>query len=155
MVINQGFKHIAFADRLGDTFRWKGENVATTEVEAVANEYPGIEHSVAYGVEIPGTDGRAGMAALTLKDINNFDAAAFSRHLHEKLPAYAVPIFIRILEQEEITGTFKYRKVELKKEHYDLKQVDDALFVMSPEKQQFIPLDSDILISIQQQKLRF
>ena len=155
MVINQGFKHIAFADRLGDTFRWKGENVATTEVEAVANEYPGIEHSVAYGVEIPGTDGRAGMAALTLKDINNFDAAAFSRHLHEKLPAYAVPIFIRLLEQEEITGTFKYRKVELKKEHYDLNQVDDALFVMSQEKQQFVPLDSEILINIQQQKLRF
>jgi fatty-acyl-CoA synthase/citronellyl-CoA synthetase len=155
MVINQGFKHIAFADRLGDTFRWKGENVATTEVEAVANEYPGVEHSVAYGVEIPGTDGRAGMAALTLKDINNFNAAAFSRHLHEKLPAYAVPVFIRIREQEEITGTFKYRKVELKKEHYDLDQVAEAIFVMSAKEQQFVPLDSQMLNNIQQQKLRF
>ncbi|MFT4907009.1 MAG: acyl-CoA synthetase (AMP-forming)/AMP-acid ligase II [Oleispira sp.] len=155
MVINQGFKHIAFADRLGDTFRWKGENVATTEVEAVANEYPGVEHSVAYGVEIPGTDGRAGMAALTLKDINDFDTGAFSRHLHEKLPAYAVPIFIRIREQEEITGTFKYRKVELKKEHYDLNQVSEPLFMMSAEEQQFVPLDSQILLNIQQQNLRF
>jgi acyl-CoA synthetase (AMP-forming)/AMP-acid ligase II len=155
MVINQGFKHIAFADRLGDTFRWKGENVATTEVEAVANEYPGVEHSVAYGVEVPGTDGRAGMAALTLKDIKDFNAADFSRHLHEKLPAYAVPIFIRIREQEEITGTFKYRKVELKKEHYDLDQVEEAIFVMSAKEQQFVPLDRDMLINIQQKKLRF
>jgi acyl-CoA synthetase (AMP-forming)/AMP-acid ligase II len=155
MVINQGFKHIAFADRLGDTFRWKGENVATTEVEAVANEYPGVEHSVAYGVEIPGTDGRAGMAALTLKDINDFDTAAFSRHLHEKLPAYAVPIFIRIREQEEVTGTFKYRKVELKEEHYDLNQVDEPIFFMSHQHKQFVPLDSQILQSIKQKNMRF
>ena len=155
MVINQGFKHIAFADRLGDTFRWKGENVATTEVEAVANEYPGVEHSIAYGVEIPGTDGRAGMAALTLKDINDFDTAAFSRHLHEKLPAYAVPIFIRIREQEEITGTFKYRKVELKEEHYDLNQFDEPIFFMSHQQKQFVPLDSKILDSIRQQEIRF
>jgi acyl-CoA synthetase (AMP-forming)/AMP-acid ligase II len=155
MVINQGFKHIAFADRLGDTYRWKGENVATTEVEAVANEYPGVEHSVAYGVEIPGTDGRAGMAALTLKDINDFDTAAFSRHLHEKLPAYAVPIFIRIREQEEITGTFKYRKVELKREHYDLNQVDEPIFFMSHQQKQFVLLDSQILHSIKQQEIRF
>jgi len=155
MVINQGFKHIAFADRLGDTFRWKGENVATTEVEAVTNEFPCVEHSVAYGVEIPGTDGRAGMAALTLKDINDFDSAAFSRHLHEKLPAYAVPIFIRICQQEEITGTFKYRKVELKKEHYDLNQVDEPIFVMLPEQAQFMPLDNKIMDQIQQKTLRF
>ena len=155
MVINQGFKHIAFADRLGDTFRWKGENVATTEVEAVANEYPGVEHSVAYGVEIPGTDGRAGMAALTLKDINTFDAAAFSRHLHEKLPAYAVPIFIRIREQEEITGTFKYRKVELKKEHYDLNQIDEPLYVMLPQQSQFVILEAHIADQIRDKVLRF
>lgn len=155
MVINQGFKHIAFADRLGDTYRWKGENVATTEVEAVANEFLGVEHCVAYGVEIPGTDGRAGMAALTLKDINDFDSTAFSRHLREKLPAYAVPIFIRICQQEEITGTFKYRKVELKKEHYDLNQIDEPIFVMLPEETQFMALDSNIADKIRQKKLRF
>lgn len=155
MVINQGFKHIAFADRLGDTFRWKGENVATTEVEAVANEFPGVEHSVAYGVEIPGTDGRAGMAALTLKNINEFDTAAFSRHLCEKLPAYAVPVFVRIREQEEITGTFKYRKVELKNENYDLNQVSEPVFVMLPRSSEFTPLDADTMAQIQNQALRF
>jgi acyl-CoA synthetase (AMP-forming)/AMP-acid ligase II len=129
--------------------------VATTEVEAIANEYLGVEHSVAYGVEIPGTDGRAGMAALTLKDINNFDPKAFSRHLHAKLPAYAVPIFIRIREQEEITGTFKYLKVELKKEHYDLNQVDEPIFFMSHQQKQFVPIDNKILYSIKQQEIRF
>jgi fatty-acyl-CoA synthase/citronellyl-CoA synthetase len=155
MVINQGFKHIAFADRLGDTFRWKGENVATTEVEAVANEFDGVEHSVAYGVEIPGTDGRAGMAALTLKNLNEFDAAAFSEHLTAKLPAYAVPVFIRLIEQEEVTGTFKYRKVELKNENYDLEQVSDPVFVMLSGNSQFVPLDADIQTQINQQTLRF
>ncbi|OUS41519.1 long-chain-acyl-CoA synthetase, partial [Oleispira antarctica] len=127
----------------------------TTEVEAVANEFPGVEHSVAYGVEIPGTDGRAGMAALTLKNINQFDEDAFSRHLHEKLPAYAVPVFIRIREQEEITGTFKYRKVELKKENYDLSQVSEPLFVMHPDQSCFMPLMPELAEQIQQQALRF
>jgi fatty-acyl-CoA synthase/citronellyl-CoA synthetase len=155
MVINQGFKHIAFADRLGDTFRWKGENVATTEVEAAANDYPGVEHCIAYGVEIPGTDGRAGMAALTLKDINDFDIAAFSQHLRDKLPVYAVPIFLRISTQEDVTGTFKYRKVELKKEHYDLAQVNEPLFVMLPGQAQSVPLTAQIASQIQQQAFRF
>tara|TARA_B100000446_G_scaffold121438_1_gene113431 strand:- start:1211 stop:3022 length:1812 start_codon:yes stop_codon:yes gene_type:complete len=155
MVINQGFKHIAFADRLGDTFRWKGENVATTEVEAVANEFPGVEHSIAYGVEIPGTDGRAGMAALTLKNIHEFDEVAFSRHLHEKLPTYAIPVFVRIREQEETTGTFKYRKVDLKKEHYDLNQIHEPIFVKLPQKTHFVSLDTSLLKQIQQQSVRF
>lgn len=155
MVINQGFKHIAFADRLGDTFRWKGENVATTEVEAVANEFPGVEHCVAYGVEVPGTDGRAGMAALTLKNMDDFDEGAFSRHLHEKLPAYAIPLFIRIREQEEITGTFKYRKVELKKEHYDLSLVNEPVFVMLPEQSTFVQLNTEIADQIHHQSIRF
>lgn len=155
MVINQGFKHIAFGDRLGDTFRWKGENVATTEVEAVANNFPGVEHSVAYGVEIPGTDGRAGMAALTLKNTDEFDATAFSRHITEKLPAYAVPVFVRLIEQQEITGTFKYRKVELKKESYDLTQVSDPLFVMPSGSSEFVPLDPELESQIKQQTLRF
>lgn len=155
MVINQGYKHIAFADRLGDTFRWKGENVATTEVEEVANGFPGVEHSVAYGVEIVGTDGRAGMAALTLKNLKEFDVAAFSRHINEKLPAYAVPVFVRIREQEDITGTFKYRKVELKKEHYDLNQVNEPIFVMLPKQDSFIPFGQDLAKQIKLKKIRF
>ena len=155
MVINQGFKHIAFADRLGDTFRWKGENVATTEVEAVANEYPGVEHSVAYGVEIPGTDGRAGMAALTLKSLDDFDLAAFSRHLKEKLPAYAVPLFIRLRQQEEITGTFKYRKVELKKESFDISMVDDPVYVLLPGGSSYSAVSAAEVDQIRNEAIRF
>ena len=124
-------------------------------MEAVANEFPGVEHSVAYGVEIPGTDGRAGMAALTLKNINDFDAAAFSRHLNEKLPAYAIPVFVRIREQEEITGTFKYRKVELKDENYDLNKVEEPILVKLPSESHFIALDAPLLTKIQEQSVRF
>lgn len=157
MVINQGFKHIAFADRLGDTFRWKGENVATTEVEAVAAEYPGVEHAIAYGVEIPKTDGRAGMAALIMKpeSIADFDYGAFTRHLREKLPAYAIPVFIRIKQQEEITGTFKYRKVELKKEAYDLAQVSDPIYLLANGSDRYSQLDQTTQGQIAASQLSF
>ncbi|WP_430462713.1 long-chain-acyl-CoA synthetase [Thalassolituus sp. LLYu03] len=137
LVLNQGYKHVAFADRLGDTFRWKGENVATTEVESILMEYPDIEHAVVYGVEVPHTDGRAGMAALTLKAGANPDWAAIARHLKEKLPAYAIPLFVRLREQEEVTGTFKYRKVELKNEAYHLAQVSDPVLVLLPRETAF------------------
>jgi len=140
---------------LGDTFRWKGENVATTEVEAVANEYPGVEHSVAYGVELPGTDGRAGMAALTLKSLDDFDLAAFSRHLKEKLPAYAVPLFIRLRQQEEITGTFKYRKVELKKESFDISVVDDPVYVLLPGGSSYSAVSAAEVDQIRNEAIRF
>ena len=95
------------------------------------------------------------MAALTIKDLNHFDEAAFSRHLNEKLPAYAIPVFIRIREQEEITGTFKYRKVELKDENYDLNKVEEPIFVKLPSESQFIALDAPLLEQIQQQSIRF
>ncbi|MES1943900.1 long-chain-acyl-CoA synthetase [Salinisphaera sp. PC39] len=119
LVRDQGWRHIAFVDRLGDTFRWKGENVATTEVENALNAHPGIEESVVYGVEVPGTDGRAGMAAITpAGSLADLDMADLARHLRERLPAYAVPVFLRPRPEQAMTGTFKYRKVELKREGY-------------------------------------
>ena len=142
LVLNQGFKHVAFADRLGDTFRWKGENVATTEVESILMEHPDIEHAVVYGVEIPHTDGRAGMAALTLRAGSTPDWRGVARHLQEKLPAYAIPLFLRLREQEEVTGTFKYRKVELKNEAYHLAQVSDPLLVLLPRGNAYQALDA-------------
>ncbi len=144
LVLNQGFKHVAFADRLGDTFRWKGENVATTEVESMLMEFPGIEHAVAYGVEVPHTDGRAGMAAITLKTGTILNWAALTAHLREKLPVYAIPIFLRIREQEEITGTFKYRKVELKEEGYHLAKVSEPLYVLAGKDSCYQALSADI-----------
>ncbi|ASP40919.1 long-chain-acyl-CoA synthetase [Bacterioplanes sanyensis] len=143
LVIDQGFRHIAFADRTGDTFRWKGENVATTEVESILMEFPGVEHAVVYGVEVPHCDGRAGMASLTLKgDDSAFNWGSLTRHLKEKLPAYAIPVFIRLRPQEQVTGTFKYRKVELKEEAYHLDKVDGGVHWLAAKADSYRPLTS-------------
>ncbi|MFE4502901.1 long-chain-acyl-CoA synthetase [Rhodococcus sp. NPDC056743] len=120
LVRKQGWSHVAFVDRLGDTFRWKGENVATTEVEGALSSHPAIEEAVVYGVEIPGTDGRAGMAAVTLRDGHTFDGSGIAAHLYGKLPSYAVPLFVRIVDSLEHTSTFKSRKVELRNDGYDV-----------------------------------
>src|SRR5690606_30759433 len=92
-----GFKHAQFVDRLGDTFRWKGENVSTTEVERIADSCEHISETVAYGVEIPHTNGRAGMASVRLNcDIAAFDFQALLAELRQDLPPYAIPLFLRI-----------------------------------------------------------
>ncbi|GGY33803.1 putative fatty-acid-CoA ligase FadD [Bacterioplanes sanyensis] len=144
LVINQGFRHIAFADRTGDTFRWKGENVATTEVESILMEFPGIEHAVVYGVEVPDCDGRAGMAALTLNiDANHLDWGRLTRHLQEKLPHYAIPVFMRLSQQAQVTGTFKYRKVELKQEAYYPERVSGPVWWLAPHTHQYQPLTGE------------
>ena len=113
LVRRQGLNHVAFVDRLGDTFRWKGENVATTEVEAALERLPFVEDCVVYGVEVPGCDGRAGMAAIVLREGEPFDAIA-AVALNERLPKYAVPLFVREVDSLEHTSTFKSRKVELR-----------------------------------------
>ncbi len=146
LVQKQGYKHVAFVDRLGDTFRWKGENVATTEVEEVTNQFPQIDHSVVYGVQIPNSDGRAGMAAITLNtELNQFDLNRFSEHVKSKLPGYAVPMFLRIREQQDITGTFKYKKGDLKKEGFNFEVFNEPVFVLLPNQTQYQPLDKQTL----------
>jgi acyl-CoA synthetase (AMP-forming)/AMP-acid ligase II len=131
LVRDQGFKHIQFVDRVGDTFRWKGENVATSEVEGVIGSFGGVQHAVVYGVQVPGTDGRAGMAALSLAGGESaFDGAALATHLRDQLPAYAVPLFLRLQPEPETTGTFKYRKVDLKNAGFDPAAIDEPLFLL-------------------------
>ncbi|MCJ0904673.1 long-chain-acyl-CoA synthetase [Rhodococcus sp. ARC_M6] len=129
LVRKQGWGHVAFVDRLGDTFRWKGENVATTEVEGALSSHPAVEEAVVYGVEIPGTDGRAGMAAVKLRDGHAVDDSNIAAHLYGKLPGYAVPLFIRIVDSLEHTSTFKSRKVELRNDGYDVGA--DSLYVLT------------------------
>ncbi|HKY91545.1 MAG TPA: long-chain-acyl-CoA synthetase [Nevskiaceae bacterium] len=129
LVRDQGFRHIAFVDRVGDTFRWKGENVATTEVEAALNHHPHVEHAVVYGVQVPGMDGRAGMVSLTWRG-GDFDGAGLAAFLRERLPAYAVPLFVRLRPEQEVTGTFKFRKVEIRDEGFDPGRVSDPLYVL-------------------------
>ena len=122
--------HIAFVDRLGDTFRWKGENVATTEVEGALDDVEAIDGVVVYGVEVRGADGKAGMAAITLREGAEFDPKALADHLYGELPAYAIPLFVRVVPELEQTSTFKNRKVELREEGFS-DVGDDDLYVLT------------------------
>ncbi|WP_018157724.1 long-chain-acyl-CoA synthetase [Demetria terragena] len=140
LVINQGFTHVAFVDRLGDTFRWKGENVATTEVEAVLGRQPQIEDCSVYGVEVPGTDGRAGMAAVVLAEGADLDPSGLATTLRKALPAYAVPLFIRVVDSLEHTSTFKSIKVKLRSEGYE---VGDDVFAFVGGDDGYVPFYAD------------
>lgn len=142
LVRDQGYWHIAFVDRLGDTFRWKGENVATTQVEGAFDGLDAITQAVVYGVDIPGTDGKAGMAAVTLADDATFDGRQLATHLFDRLPSYAVPLFIRVVPELEQTSTFKSRKVELRKQGY---QPDDKseLYVLAGRGDGYVPAYDD------------
>lgn len=150
-----GCKHAQFVDRLGDTFRWKGENVSTTEVENVLGAFPGVEDAVVYGVEIPATNGRCGMAALRLAPGSDLDGAALATYLDAELPAYAAPLFIRLLGEVETTGTFKYKKTDLKQAAYDPARSDDPLYVRLPDTAHFQRLDSALHAAIVRQDYRF
>ncbi|MBM7230607.1 long-chain-acyl-CoA synthetase [Dietzia cinnamea] len=134
LMLDQGLKHASFVDRLGDTFRWKGENVATTEVEAAIGARPEVDQAVVYGVAVPGADGKAGMAAIRLHDKSDFDGAALAEHLRDSLPSYAVPLFIRLSAELEHTSTYKSRKTELREQAFDTSTFDDPLYVLSKEK---------------------
>ena len=106
-----------FVDRIGDTFRWKGENVATSEVAAALTSFAGVEEATVYGVAVPGQEGRAGMASLVVGD--GFDVKALAAHLDNELPAYARPLFLRLQREIETTGTFKHRKMDLIAQGFD------------------------------------
>jgi fatty-acyl-CoA synthase len=127
-----------FVDRIGDTFRWKGENVSTNEVAEVLSVCPGVAEANVYGVTVPGRDGRAGMAALVVS--SGFDPAALAERAARELPAYARPVFLRVLPQIEVTGTFKHRKVELVKEGFDPAAIRDPLYFLDGER--YVPLDA-------------
>ena len=141
-----------FVDRIGDTFRWKGENVATSEVENAINEFPAVEQAIVYGVEIPGADGRAGMASLVVRDA--FDLAAFRTHLVARLPHYARPLFLRIRNELETTGTFKYTRNELARQGYDPEGIADLLYFDRAAEESFVPLDSRLYRQIQAGEIR-
>jgi fatty-acyl-CoA synthase/citronellyl-CoA synthetase len=155
LVFNQGYRHVCFVDRLGDTFRWKGENVATTEVESVAAQFPAIEHAIVYGVEIAHSDGRAGMASVSIKEGCDLDLQAFLQHLNQHLPPYAVPVFIRIQARQQVTGTFKYQKGELKKQGFDIEQSADPILVRLPKTSTYQTLTPDLLNQINQGQYGF
>ena len=134
--------HFYFVDRIGDTFRWKGENVSTQEVAEALAGFPGVETVNVYGVEVPGHEGRAGMAAIALEGGPEapFDARAFHRLAVASLPPYAVPVFLRLQSESELTATFKLTKVRLRDEGYDPTATDDPIYVRDPEDATYVRL---------------
>ena len=129
-----------FVDRIGDTFRWKGENVATTEVADVLNDAPGATETTVYGVAIPGEDGRAGMASIVLAPGAEFDAVAFYAHAARHLPRYAMPAFVRVTSQIDVTGTLKQRKQVLAAVGWDPAAGTEPLYVRDDEAERYVPL---------------
>jgi fatty-acyl-CoA synthase len=133
-----GFFH--FVDRIGDTFRWKGENVATSEVNEAVLECAGVVEATTYGVEIPGVDGRAGMAAIVVND--DFDFTELQHHLDRRLPGYACPVFVRICETLDTTETFKQKKHQLVREGFDPRLVKEQLFFREPKSGAYCELNA-------------
>jgi fatty-acyl-CoA synthase len=141
-----------FVDRIGDTFRWKGENVSTSEVAETVSTCPGVIEAIVYGVAVPGADGRAGMAALVCDA--TFDIASLERHLADRLPEYARPVFLRILRKIEMTATFKPKKQELMRAGFDRTVTTDPIYVKDREHGVFLELDASLLARIQSGALR-
>ncbi|WLG94478.1 long-chain-acyl-CoA synthetase [Pseudomonas sp. FP198] len=154
---NIGFGHGQFVDRLGDTYRWKGENVSTTEVENVLLQHPQIAEAVAYGVEISGTNGRAGMAAITpAESLATLDFNELLQFLQGKLPAYAVPLFLRIKVKMETTGTFKYQKTRLKAEAFDpCLTGEEPIYAWLPDTSTYVRVDRQLATQIRGGQYRY
>jgi len=135
-----------FVDRIGDTFRWKGENVSTGEVSERLSEIPGVKEVNVYGVAVPGTDGRAGMVSLVAAP--DFDLATFQARSEAMLPPYAQPLFLRLKPEIETTGTFKYRKMDLVEDGFDPARISEPLYFKQPGVG-YVPLDADLAGRIQ------
>jgi fatty-acyl-CoA synthase len=139
-----------FVDRIGDTFRRKGENVATSEVAEMICEFQGVQHANVYGVAVPGVEGRVGMAALVTG--HELNLTGLRTHLANCLPSYARPVFLRVRDQADLTGTFKYSKTELVRQGYDPDASSDQLYFDDAEK--FVPLDKALYRHIQSGEFR-
>ena len=147
-----GKTHYQFVDRVGDTFRWKSENVSTNEVGEILNGFKDVNMSNVYGVKIPGCEGRAGMAAFSLDDVNSFDWKGFSDYVESSLPKYARPLFIRIIQEMDTTGTFKLKKNDLRNEAFDVSKVTDAVYCLKPNSSNYEVLDNGWLQTINSEK---
>lgn len=144
--------YIYFVDRIGDTFRWKAENVATGEVAAVLSQVEHIVQANVYGVAVPGADGRAGMASLVTTGALDLDG--LHTHVKEALPHYARPVFLRVGKDTDTTGTFKFKKTNLVKAGFDPKNTGDKLYVASPISGRYEPIDAPMFVKIMNGDLR-
>lgn len=145
--------YLYFRDRTGDTFRWKGENVSTCEVEEVMSKIVGLKGCVVYGVEIVGTEGRAGMAAIAAPE-GSLDLASILNGLRSSLPSYAIPIFIRQTQSLETTDTYKVRKVNFVNEGFDVSIVSDPIYFLDISVNEYVPLSNELYMRIQECSVR-
>jgi acyl-CoA synthetase (AMP-forming)/AMP-acid ligase II len=136
-------------DRIGDTYRWKGENVSTEEVASVIATAPGIAAATVSSVAVPGAEGRAGLAAVLCH--GEFDTEGFWRTA-QGLPSYAQPRFVRVLQDFDTTGTFKVQKSHLRNDGVDPARVSDPLFVRTDEG--YVPFGPELFDELQAQTLR-
>ncbi|KAI8338476.1 hypothetical protein BC941DRAFT_494154 [Chlamydoabsidia padenii] len=143
-----------FGDRVGDTFRWKSENVATTEVAQAVGLYPGIMEANVYGALVPHHDGRVGVSAVTLQPGKELDFKDLYSYLSRKLPKYAIPVFIRIVPAMELTGTFKVQKVEYRNQGIDLEKVPKEHPMYWLRGDTYVPFTMDDLKSIDEGKIK-
>lgn len=144
-----------FVDRIGDTFRWKGENVSTQEVAQALAEQPEVDLCAVYGVELPGTDGRAGMAAVVLAPGATLDGEAVYAGLVETLPTYARPAFIRILDEPELTGTYKLCKGTLRAQGFDPAVGTDPVLYRDDHSRSYLPVDPGVVERIERSEVHF
>src|SRR5690606_24457978 len=151
-----GCRHLQFVDRMGDAFRWKGENVSTAEVENIIDGSDMVQEAIVYGVEIPNTNGKAGMVTLVPHDPDKtFDANRLFAYLQDNLPPYAVPVFIRVTYAIEKTGTFKYRKADIQKLGYSLNRPHAEGYACLPRTCCYIVLIPDLWGDINAGGVRF
>jgi fatty-acyl-CoA synthase len=141
-----------FVDRIGDTFRWKGENVSTGEVSEVLAAAPGILEANVYGVTVPGLDGRAGMAALVVD--GDFNLEDLPARVRARLAPYARPLFLRLSQKLDVTGTFKQRKVDLVREGFDPSAIADPLYVFDSASMQYERLTPERYAAITQGQVK-
>jgi fatty-acyl-CoA synthase len=133
-----------FVDRVGDTFRWKGENVATAEAAELLNGAPGVSETGVYGVRVPGTEGRAGMALVVLRPGASFEPDAYYAFAERVLPAYARPLFVRLAASMDVTGTLKHTKTRLREEGYDPARISDPLYFRDDGRRTYVPLGAEL-----------
>jgi acyl-CoA synthetase (AMP-forming)/AMP-acid ligase II len=147
--------YFSFVDRLGDTFRWKSENVSTNQVADVLMDFGGFEDANVFGVKVPGTEGRCGMVAFKLLDGAVFDPKGLAAFVMEHLPSYARPYFVRLRQELDVTNSFKRVKKHLQADGFDPAVITDALFFLHPQENEYVPLTPELYRAIAEQSMKF
>lgn len=147
-------RNVFFVDRVGDTFRWKGENCATSEVAQVMGMFKEVTEANVYGVPVPHNDGKAGMAAISgVSNCEKFDFSGLAKHLSKELPKYAVPLFLRFLPEMGMTSTFKHLKMDLRKDGFSA-DVKDPMYFWDAKTQQYVPFTQEIRKGLESGSIR-